>query len=315
MKICVTIDMDNYGEYRSLVDSTGAEAEASFYRDAAPRFLDLLDEHGVRATFFVIGRDAARPEHRKILAEMAARGHEIGNHSYTHPYNFRELTAAEKKAEIVQAEAAIADVVGERPVGFRTPSCDVDLETLTLLSERGYLYDSSIFPSPFMWAFMLYGKLIVHRSDYQLGHPLSVFAPGLPYVPSADRLHRPSASAGDGPEIVEIPISVVPGLRVPFYSTLLRLLGPRVFDLCVRTYGRRRSVLHMLFHLIELADLSETSLGRAMHKAPGLGVSEGQRQRFVSHSVGALARLGAGVPMREVAHEVLAARGRPRAVA
>lgn len=308
MKVCVTIDMDNYRDYRSLVDPTGDASERSFYLDAVPRFLDLLDAHRIRATFFMIGRDSKPSPHRHLVREIAARRHEIGNHSYTHPYNFRKLSRREKVAEIEQGEAAISDIVGVRPVGFRTPSCDVDAETLALLAERGYLYDSSVFPSPLMWAFMIYGKLFVHRGDYQLGHAASVFAPPQPYLPSADRVYRPRGPAGEnGPPIVEIPVSVVPVLRVPFYTTLLRLFGPRGFDLCVRAYGRRRPLLHVLFHLIELANLRGTSLERALDRAPGLGQSQKRRERFVEHALGALARVGEAVPMENVARLVLGA--------
>jgi len=190
VKVCVTIDMDDYRDYQSLVDVDGEATEASFYADAVPRFLDLLDAAGVRATFFLIGRDGAVPAHRPIVREIAARGHEVGNHSWSHPYNFRALPRARKVAEIEQGDAAIADVLGARPVGFRTPSCDVDWETIECLAERGYLYDSSVFPSPIMWAFMVYGKLFVKRPDYQLGQPLAVFAPGRPYLPRPGAIHR-----------------------------------------------------------------------------------------------------------------------------
>jgi hypothetical protein len=305
MQVCISIDMDNYREYRSLVDPSGDTDGPSFYLDALPRFLDLLDRCGARATFFMIGRDGEREDHRRAVREIAACGHEVGNHSYSHPYNFRQLDRAAKAREIDRADAIIADIIGARPVGFRTPSCDVDGETLALLAERGYLYDSSVFPSPLMWAFMLYGKLFVRRSDYQLGHLASIFAPPRPYVPSTDRLHRECRPGTTGAAIVEIPVSVVPVVRLPFYSTFLRLLGARGFALCVRAYGRRRSILHTLFHLIELARLEGTTLERSMSRTPGLGVSHDRRQGFVTRAVETLAGLGNAVPMREVAGAVL----------
>jgi peptidoglycan-N-acetylglucosamine deacetylase len=48
-----------------------------------PRILDLLDRHGARATFFVIGEHAARLPH--LVTEIVRRGHEIGHHTHTHP--------------------------------------------------------------------------------------------------------------------------------------------------------------------------------------------------------------------------------------
>jgi peptidoglycan/xylan/chitin deacetylase (PgdA/CDA1 family) len=309
MKVCITIDMDNYREYRSLVDPSGDGAGPSFYLDAVPRFLDLLDRHRARATFFMIGQDGDRAEHRQLVRDIAARGHEVANHSFTHPYDFRRLSRAQKESEIVRTEDTIADIVGARPVGFRTPSCDVDGETLALLQERGYLYDSSIFPTPLMWAFMAYGKLFVRRADYQLGHLASVFAPPRPYVPRLDRLHRARPLDGAArPRILEIPVSVTPVLRLPFYSTLLRRLGPRIFSRLLRAYGRRPPVLHMLFHLIDLADFGGTSLGRALARTPGLALPFATRERFVSHAVGALTSVGEAVTLRELAAGLLQTR-------
>ena len=94
VKVCISIDLDNYQDYQSLVDADLEGEPPSLYGDAIPRFLDLFDQHGVKATFFMIGRDAARSENRKIVREIAERGHEVGNHSFTHPYNFRRLGRA-----------------------------------------------------------------------------------------------------------------------------------------------------------------------------------------------------------------------------
>jgi peptidoglycan/xylan/chitin deacetylase (PgdA/CDA1 family) len=50
--------------------------------DLTPRLLDLLDSHAARATFFLIGRNVER--YPRLAAEIAARGHEIGNHTQNH---------------------------------------------------------------------------------------------------------------------------------------------------------------------------------------------------------------------------------------
>jgi len=301
VKVCISVDMDNYAEYSRLVDPSGDAAGPSFY-DAVPRFLDLFDQFGLKATFFMVGRDGDRAEHRRRLRDIVERGHEVGNHSYTHPYNFRQLDRAQREREIVEAEKVIADSTGSVPVGFRTPSGDVDLETLGMLAERGYEYDSSVFPTPFMWAFMLYGKLFVRESNYQLGEWSAIFAPPRPYIPSADRLHRERTPGDGAPSIVEIPHSVVPGLRIPFYNTLLRLMGRRAFDLCIRAYGSP-AVLSVIMHLIDLVDLRGTSLGRAIESAPGLGIPFERREEFARHMMGSVAARGEPATLREIACE------------
>jgi peptidoglycan/xylan/chitin deacetylase (PgdA/CDA1 family) len=301
MRVCIGIDLDDYPEYASLVAPEAEAASHSFYDDALPRFLDRLDESGLRATFFAIGRDAERGDRRGRLREIAARGHEVGSHSHTHPYDFSRLSRRRKTEEIERAELAIADALGERPVGFRTPSCDVDAQTLEILAERGYHYDSSVFPSPLLWAFMLYGKLFVRRREYRLGHPLAALGPTRPYHPDPTRFYRPRRAPDGAAALLEIPFSVIPGLRIPFYSTLLRRLGPRPFSWMLRAYGRERGELNALFHLIDLAPLDGTALGRALARAPALSLPLVARDRFVAHSLRELAKAGPSATLRELA--------------
>lgn len=303
MKVCITIDLDDYQDYQSLVDTRLDRDAPTFYTQAIPRFLDVFDRCGVKATFFAIGRDLARGEARAALRDVVARGHEVGNHSFSHPYNFRQLSREQKAAEIDRADAAIADAIGERPVGFRTPSCDISLDTLELLAEREYLYDSSIFPTPIMWVFMLYGLLFVRRENYQLGPMSAVFAPPRPYYPRRDGIHRACSTSIDaGLPIVEVPVSVTSPIRLPFYSTMVRLLGERVFDWTLR-WPRRENELHMLFHMIELADFEGTPLADSMGNTPGIGIPPERRRRFLSHAVDSLSKRGRCVPMREIARE------------
>jgi peptidoglycan/xylan/chitin deacetylase (PgdA/CDA1 family) len=304
MKVCVSVDMDTYREYQSLVDPGGDADGPSFYDDGIPRFLDLFDECGIRATFFMIGRDADIPSNRKRVREIAARGHEVANHSHTHPYNFRSLTRDEKRLEIEQADAAIADILGERPVGFRTPSLDVDTEVLELLAERDYLYDSSLFPGPFLWAFMLYGKIFVRHAHYQLGSLTAPLAPSQPYVPSHTKLHRRAAPTARGvSSLVEIPVSIVPVVGVPFYGTLMRMLGKRVFDMSLRAFGRRKRGLSYGLHLLDLVRLDGSALEVSLRNTPGVGLPFERRLDFTQHVMRQLSKAGESVPIRELASD------------
>jgi|SRR5665213_68321 len=84
-----------------------------------PRLLDLLDRHGARAAFFVIGARAAR--HPELVAEMLRRGHEVGHHTQTHPAaTFWCASPARLRAELDLGLAALAQG-GARPRWFRAP--------------------------------------------------------------------------------------------------------------------------------------------------------------------------------------------------
>ncbi len=86
--------------------------------ESTPELLDVLDEHRAKCTFFPIGRNVERlPD---IARDVARRGHEIGNHSYTHsPYYLRHRQFIED--EIAIAQEVIAEVCGTRPRWLRAP--------------------------------------------------------------------------------------------------------------------------------------------------------------------------------------------------
>jgi len=83
-----------------------------------PRVLDLLDRHGVKAAFFVIGAKAER--HPELVLDMLARGHAVGNHSQTHP-PFLMLQGRRAIAREVAAAQAVLRRSGMLPLAFRPP--------------------------------------------------------------------------------------------------------------------------------------------------------------------------------------------------
>jgi peptidoglycan/xylan/chitin deacetylase (PgdA/CDA1 family)/ubiquinone/menaquinone biosynthesis C-methylase UbiE len=83
-----------------------------------PRVLDLLDRHGVQATFFVIGQKAAN--HPDLVRDILARGHAVGNHSQTHP-PFLMLQGRRAMAREVAAAQAVIRQCGVVPLAFRPP--------------------------------------------------------------------------------------------------------------------------------------------------------------------------------------------------
>ena len=82
------------------------------------RMLALLDRHHVRATFSLIGKQAVA--HPGLVAEIAAAGHTLANHTYSHP-DLATLPAAKVDREITRAGDAIEKACGTRPALFRAP--------------------------------------------------------------------------------------------------------------------------------------------------------------------------------------------------
>jgi polysaccharide deacetylase family protein (PEP-CTERM system associated) len=110
--------------------------------------LDLLDELGVSATFFVAGVTAER--HPGALAAVVARGHEVGCHGYDHLRAYRQ-TPNEFRRDVVRCVDVIQRICGITPVGYRAPWCSITRDSLwahDVLRELGFRYDSSLFDSP-----------------------------------------------------------------------------------------------------------------------------------------------------------------------
>ena len=110
------------------------------------RILELLDQFGVRATFFVLGWIAK--QHPGLVKEVAMRGHELGSHGFSHEkvYNF---SPEGFRQEIRTTRTLLQDLSGQRVVAHRSPFFSItssNLWALNILSEEGFTIDCSISP-------------------------------------------------------------------------------------------------------------------------------------------------------------------------
>lgn len=98
--------------------------------DWTPRLLELLERHGARGTFFMVGKSAARrPE---LVARVAAGGHAIGNHTWDHP-SLPTLRGRYRRWQIRRCEEALAPHGGglfRPPYGHLTPAAQLDARRL-----------------------------------------------------------------------------------------------------------------------------------------------------------------------------------------
>jgi len=221
----VSVDLDAvdcYWRIHALPGAPPAQARHAVLRRCLPRFAALFASTGIKATFFVVGRDLEDDaEGRGLLAALAAEGHELASHTHTHPYDLVRLPRAQIADEIARAHDQIGACAGRAPVGFRAPGYEVSADVIDLLCARSYHYDSSAFPSlPYYAAkasVMAAMRLLGRRSGSILGSPRSLGAPLAPYRPAAGYPYR----RGQLP-IVELPISVTPLLRLPVIGTRSR---------------------------------------------------------------------------------------------
>ena len=97
--------------------------------------LSILEEFGIRATFFVIGKNAEQdPDRIKMIYDA---GHEIGNHTYTHAY-ISKISKDALEEEISKTEKILIEITGEKPKVFRPPGGFYNDAALEVLEKKGY---------------------------------------------------------------------------------------------------------------------------------------------------------------------------------
>jgi len=132
---------------------------------AMPRILDLLSEHGVKATFFVPGHTAlAFPS---IVRDIAI-DHEVGHHGWVHE-DPRSLDRAGEIEVLEKGLDALDRAAGVKPVGYRSPGWSLSAHTLDLLSERDFIYDSSDFAGDYYPYYARSGDVVTSDGAYRFG--------------------------------------------------------------------------------------------------------------------------------------------------
>ena len=141
-----------------------------------PSVLKTLDDAGIKATFFLIGREARR--YPSIVRDIHAAGHRIGNHTYTHP-DLRDLSPSDAAEEIRRTEAVLDDVLGNNrifrpPYGGRNASVD---RTIRRCGYRSVLWnaegrDWNADYQPDLWVARAMGAVALHKRSVVLLHDI-----------------------------------------------------------------------------------------------------------------------------------------------
>lgn len=290
MRLCaVSVDLDempNYFAIHGLAPPSGPGATA-VYDVALGRLDALFRAENVPLTLFAIGEDLSRQASAARLREMSKRGHEIGNHTLEHRYDLSRLPALEQRFQIEEGAAAIERATGVRPTGFRAPGYTITDRMFEILRELGYAYDSSVFPCPAYYLAKA-AKLSVIRfagrtSRSILDVPSVLRAPIRPY-----RVGRPYWKHGDG--LLELPVQVTRGPRLPFIGTTLTLAGAsRARWLTRLVIGE--PLVNLELHGIDVLDAGDGFQGLSGHQ-PDADVPSGQKLDALSAVIETLRREG-----------------------
>ncbi|WP_063621863.1 polysaccharide deacetylase [Bradyrhizobium sp. Ec3.3] len=107
----------------------------------APKILELLADEGLPATFFVPGWVVDNRTH--VIEKIVRANHEIGHHGYLHK-SIDPTNLEMEREEFEKGIDSIKRVIGVAPVGYRGPSGETSANLIPLLTERGFIYDSTM---------------------------------------------------------------------------------------------------------------------------------------------------------------------------
>lgn len=188
------------------------------------RMLELFQRNRILATLFTIAHSLDDPRKRELLEAAVKQGHELASHTVTHAYP-RLIDPQQKRFEIAESRERLEKLPGVRIRGFRAPGYQIDRESIDLLANYGYEWDSSAFPTK-----VFAGRLNVAIDG--LSAPDRIFGNRIMEIPLPD--HRPSP--------------------IPFSPSYSLLFGLPYFRWGLNRAHRTGTPLVLLFHLTDLAD-------------------------------------------------------------
>jgi hypothetical protein len=234
----LSVDLEFFQHAPAYRTATGTADRPAIGREGVDFLLDAFEAAGATGTFFTVSDIVA--DHSAML-DRVARRHELGSHTHSHRH-LSELSADERRDELAGSRARLEAATGADVVGFRAPSFDVADDHFSLLSETGYEYDSSVVPCRSIPGW--YGG----EWDTWRPSPASAVARDA----TADLSAAPATA-----DLTEVPLAVMPGLRLPLTGTWIRFFGVRYTILGMKLLARRNIAPVLYVHPWELVDLPE----------------------------------------------------------
>ncbi|MCC6537785.1 MAG: polysaccharide deacetylase family protein [Bryobacterales bacterium] len=229
----LSLDLDNQWSYMKTHGDAGWQEFPTYLDLMVPRSLQLLREHGLTITYFIVGQDAALEKNHQALRAIAEAGHEVGNHSFRHEPWLHLYSDAELDTELERAEDALELATGQRPRGFRGPGYSLSEGSLRALARRGYRYDASTLPTFIGPVARAYYFATAKLSRAELDDRQKLFGT----VRDGLRPIKPYCWELPEGRLLEIPVTTFPGVRVPIHFSYLLYLA-RYSEMAAHAYLR-----------------------------------------------------------------------------
>lgn len=166
--VCLTFDFDTFSfrigrmkHYSPTLISRGEFGEVG-----AHRILDMLSTHDLPSTWFIPGYTIESYE--DTVKEIHSKGHEIAHHNYLHETPV-ELERDRENEIIDKANSIIEKVSGKKARGYRSPSWDLSANTLDLILEKGFVYDSSLMAHDYLPYYVRTGDVPDEDGGFKFG--------------------------------------------------------------------------------------------------------------------------------------------------
>ncbi len=222
MNASISLDLDNQWAYMKVHGDDGWDEYPSYLNKFLPHGLDMLDKYNLKITFFIVGKDADDPKNSDVMKEITLRGHEVGNHSYNHEAAFNYYSREEILDELNRTEEAILKVTGATPKGFRGPGFSRSKELFKILKEKEYIYDASSLPT---WIGPLARAYYFRQSNLNAEERKTREGLFGSFSDGFKRIKPFKWNLDNKTELLEIPVSTIPILRLPFHFSYLHYLA------------------------------------------------------------------------------------------
>jgi hypothetical protein len=299
----VTIDLDSARCYHAIHGLPPPPGPDPLVPRALPRFLDLCDALGIRATLFCVGQDVTDPAVANLLRQAHQAGHELASHSHTHDYRLGQQTPAAIRADLDLAADAIQSLCGQRPVGFRAPGYNLGRPLARAVQETGHAYDSSMFPS---WPYFLARAATIFTyavggtpSRSLVGHLGEFRARRTPFRPSAVDHTRPARRREPALGLWEFPIGVATPLALPMVGTFLPLYPSWARRALAELRSRAGGPLNLELHALDFAERADGLDPFVVARQPGMDLPLGQRVAAIRDVMATMRRRQDVRPLRD----------------
>lgn len=226
----LSVDLEFFQHTPAYRTATGTANRPGIGCEGVEFLLDAFDDADASATFFTVSDIV--DSHPHLVERIVTEGHEIGSHTHSHRH-LSELSPTDRRHELVESRERLAAATGATVEGFRAPSFDIADDHFESLADAGYTYDSSVVSSRSIPGW--YGGEFDTRS------------------PTPATAIEADAPAG----LMEVPVSVMPRLRLPLTGTWIRFFGVRYTLLGMRLLARRGIPPMLYVHPWELVDLPD----------------------------------------------------------